>query len=104
MGKVIVLTGWFFISMGNKDGDVYRYLLQDKVRNIHVALETEKELEYPVGSYGKFIMNAECEQVQTSEIHGQSMFYVNSMFCNADNYKIAPCLRPLIINGVRYCE
>ena len=86
--KTMILTGWFFITQGGKDGDVYRYMLEDKLNGIHVALDVKERLEYPTGSYGKFMMKAECYR----------------KFCNSTQYKIMPCVRPIVIDGVKYCE
>lgn len=104
----IVLVGWFFISLGDKDvidgKTTYNYLLEDKARNVHVGLTTKEPLKYPIGSWGKFKMNAECDEVKTSSVHGNSARWVNSTFCSADNHKILPCRRGMIVGSITYCE
>ena len=99
-----VLMGWFLISTGDKDGDRYTYLLEDRANNIHVSLTTKQPLVYPVMSWGKFKMSAECNEVKTSNRFGDSLKWVNSTFCSADEYKIPPCRRGMNVGGVTYCE
>lgn len=103
MIKTIILSGWFLITIGTKDDDKYNYLLEDAQHNVYVALSVDKPLPYPVNTWGKFTMKAECDIVQTQEQAGRSIYSVPSKFCNADSYKIATCVRPMIVNGVKYC-
>ena len=101
--KTIILAGWFLITTHGKD-ETHNYLLEDRQRNIFIALSIDKPLPYPVGTWGKFIIKAGCDNVITANQFGQQLKPVKSKFCNADNYKIAPCKRPIIIGGIEYCE
>lgn len=102
--KTVILIGWFLITTHEQD-EKHNYLLEDKKNNIYVAISSDKELPYPVGTWGKFKIHAECQTVETTEFATPSyMFSVQSRFCNANKFEILPCKRPFVIGGVTYCE
>lgn len=102
--KTVVLVGWFLITTYGRD-ETHNYLLEDRKDNIFVALSADEELPYPVGTWGKFKIEAECETVEmirsAASIH---MFSVQGELCNASKFEILPCKRPFIVGGIAYCE
>ena len=105
----IVLAGWFLITTHGQENDgTHNYLLEDKVNNTFVAISSDKELPYPLNSWGKFKIDAECEVVTTIEEQQLPMavyqYTVESKFCNANKFEILKCRRPFIVGGVTYCE
>ena len=100
--NTVVLVGWFLISTYGQD-QTHNYLLEDRKNSVYVAVTLDKPLPYGVNTWGKFIIEAECESmVTTIEIPG-GMKSIQNKFCNANKVKILDCANGAYIGGKLYC-
>ena len=101
--NLIVFAGWFLISAYGQD-QTHNYLLEDRKNHIYIAVTLDEPLPYKVGTWGKFVIEAECESITTTEeIPGNRLTNVQSKFCNSNKIRILGCTNGVYLNGRIHC-
>ncbi len=97
------LSGWFIISSYSVDADRHSYLVEDHIKNYHVAFTLPEKLSYGENAWIKLRMNATCsEEQQPSRV---PYLFVRHFFCTAEAVEELKCTErnSFVVGGRRYC-